>query len=512
MLDNLRRTLSPPAAFLSLVAGWTLPAVSPLLWTSFVLATIAVPALLPFLAGLVPRRRGISKRSYLQGVATDLVMGASQSALSLTLLAHQAVLMGDAIVRTIVRMDVTRRRLLDWLTSAQARARLRADLRGSYRSMAGACLLVVGAAVLVAVRRPEALAYAMPFAVLWLASPALAWKVSLPSLEPMVPEITADTAAVLRAVARRTWRYFETFISAEHHHLPPDNYQEDPRPVLAHRTSPTNVGLYLLSTVAARDFGWIGMPEMIDRLEATLATVQRLERFRGHLFNWYDTRDLRPLDPRYISSVDSGNLAGHLLVVWSTCREALGRPLLGRETLEGLADALTQTREAASALAAGPHTQTVTLRHLEDAIRTMEGELDPLPHSLETWHARLSALEAHAGTLADTARAIAAERGDVEGADIVVWTGVLLATVSRHRRDLAELAPLSAGGGVPSIASCPTWPAGSWTWPAWPRPCSTGWTSASSSIRHASSSPSGSACPRTSWTRAATTSWPPRRA
>ncbi|HEX5042981.1 MAG TPA: glucoamylase family protein [Candidatus Polarisedimenticolaceae bacterium] len=455
MLDNLRRTLSPPAAFLCLLAGWALPATSPFLWTSFILATIALSALLPFLMGLVPRRQGISKRSYLEGISTDLALGASQSALSVALLAHQAMLMGDAIVRTIVRMDVTRRRLLDWLTSAQARAAVRVDLSGSYRRMGGALLLALAAVVVVAVRRPQALPYALSFAALWLASPALAWKISLPSREPSVPEMTAGASAILRAVARRTWRYFETFVSAEDHFLPPDNYQEDPRPVLAHRTSPTNIGLYLLSTVAARDFGWIGTCEMVDRLEATLTTVHRLERFRGHLFNWYDTRDLRPLEPRYVSSVDSGNLAGHLLVVLSACRESLERSLLGRETLEGLADALTQTREAASALAAGRHTQTVTLHHLEEAIRGTEAALSPLPASLDEWLSRFRALEAHAETLADTARAIAAERGEPDGAEILVWTGAVLATVSRHRREIQELASLSTDGGVPSIGELP---------------------------------------------------------
>ena len=115
--------------------------------------------------------------------------------------------------------------------------------------------------------------------------------------------------------------------------LPPDNFQEDPQPVLAHRTSPTNLGLYLLSVLAARDFGWLGITSAVDRLEETLRTMNRLERFRGHFFNWYDTRDLRPLDPKYISSVDSGNLAGHLIVLRSACREMVAAPVIGPERL-----------------------------------------------------------------------------------------------------------------------------------------------------------------------------------
>ena len=119
----------------------------------------------------------------------------------------------------------------------------------------------------------------------------------------------------LRLIARRTWRFFETFVTAKDHMLPPDNFQEEPIPVVAHRTSPTNLGLYLLSVAAARDFGWLGMRRDRGAAGGDSRTMSRLERFRGHFYNWYDTLDLRPLDPKYISSVDSGNLAGHLIVL-----------------------------------------------------------------------------------------------------------------------------------------------------------------------------------------------------
>src|SRR5258708_32846590 len=128
-------------------------------------------------------------------------------------------------------------------------------------------------------------------------------------------------ARILRLTARRTWRFFETFVTLADHMLPPDNFQEDPAAVLAHRTSPTNIGLYLLSTVSARDFGWTGTIAALERLEATFATMSELARVRGHFFNWYDTRDLRPRDPQSISSVESGNLAGHLIAFANTCRE-----------------------------------------------------------------------------------------------------------------------------------------------------------------------------------------------
>ena len=153
--------------------------------------------------------------------------------------------------------------------------------------------------------------------------------------------------------------------------LPPDNFQEDPLPALAHRTSPTNLGLYLLSAASARDFGWMGTTEAVERLEATLATMSRLERFRGHFYNWYDTRDLRPLDPRYISSVDSGNLAGHLIALANALREWRSHPLTDARRLAGIADALDLAREEAGRLNDGRRTQTVTWRQLDDALAAL---------------------------------------------------------------------------------------------------------------------------------------------
>jgi cyclic beta-1,2-glucan synthetase len=263
-----------------------LPGTSPAVWSTFVLATIAGPTLLPVLGGLIPHRRGISKRSHARAVGRDVVMAASQIGFTITMLAHQTWLMSDAIVRTLVRVYITRRRLLEWVTAAQAKAGLRLDLRGFYRRMIGATTLAAAAAVAGAWGRPNAWPAALPFLMLWAASPAVARWLSVPrSTARMEPPSEAD-AQYLRLTARRTWKFFATFVGAADHALPPDNYPETPSPVVAHRTSPTNIGLYLLSTVAARDFGWLGTLDTLERLEATLATMNSLERFRGHLYNW----------------------------------------------------------------------------------------------------------------------------------------------------------------------------------------------------------------------------------
>src|SRR5206468_7244980 len=230
--------------------------------------------------------------------------------------------------RTLVGRYGTRQRLLEWVTAAQAKSGLGLELAGFYRRMAAAVGLALGAAALVAVVRPAAWPVAAPFLVLWVLSPLVAQRISLPPRATGNEPLSPRQARLLRLTARRTWRFFETFVGAEDHALPPDNFQEDPKPVGAHRTSPTNLGLYLLSTVAAHDFGWIGTLEAVERLEATIETMGRLERFRGHFLNWYDTADCRPLNPRYVSSVDSGNLAGHLIALKQACLQKIDHPPL----------------------------------------------------------------------------------------------------------------------------------------------------------------------------------------
>src|SRR4029453_7087035 len=304
IVDNLRRTLSPPTAWLTLVAGWALPDGGPFVWTAFALGTIALPAFLPAFADVIPARPGISKRTHIRSVGRSFALATSQVALGITFLAHQAWLMGDAIARTLVRLYLTRRRLLEWTAAAQAESELSHNVTGAYERMGGALVLTAAAAMLLALERPEIAGLAGPFLLLWALSPLVARWVSRSPRQSPTQALSRSDADLLRTTARRTWRFFETFVGADDSFLPPDNFQEDPRPVVAHRTSPTNIGLYLLSIVSARDFGWLGVLDAVDRLEATLATMRRLERFRGHFYNWYDTGSLRPLEPRYVSTVD----------------------------------------------------------------------------------------------------------------------------------------------------------------------------------------------------------------
>ncbi len=456
MVDNLRRTMSAPLSLAMLIAAWTIPSVSEGAWTALVLASVIIPEALPVAAGLLPRRAGISKRSHLRAVGADVALAAVHVGLGFTFLAHQAWLMGDAIVRTLARMYGTRRNLLEWTTAAQATASHDLGLAGFYRQMAGGVAIAAVTAVLVLAAKPGAGLVALPVVALWLLSPVIARWVSLPPPESLADRLSAADHATLRLTARRTWRFFETFVGPADHGLPPDNFQDDPEPVIAHRTSPTNIGMYLLATVTARDFGWIGTLEMVERLELALGTIGALERFRGHLYNWYDTRDLRQLEPAYVSSVDSGNLAGHLLALSNACRQMIDQPLPVAAAQAGIRDAIALTREAAGSIGDDRRSQILTRRHLDEALELFAGAGDGIPATLEAWADQLRALSARAGTLSDVAAALTAERGDgPEGADgeLVTWANAARLAVSSHDRDLALLQPLPPVTTFPTLAT-----------------------------------------------------------
>jgi cyclic beta-1,2-glucan synthetase len=439
MLDNLRRTLSAPAIYLALLAGWMLPLEAGVVWTAFVVATFAIPAFIPAFIGIIPRRFGLSQRRHWYMVGVDFALASLQLALLVTLIASQAWLMADAILRTLFRLFVRRRKLLEWITAAQSKVSSRLSLFEMYLWMSGGIGLAALAGIVVLWAAPESWPVAAAFIILWILSPAIALGASLPLFLPSANPVTGADAQALRLIARRTWRFFETFVTAEEHALPPDNFQEDPKSVIAHRTSPTNMGLYLLSVIAARDFGWLGTHDAVDRLEATLRTMNALERYRGHFYNWYHTRELRPLDPRYISAVDSGNLAGHLIALESSCREMINGPTTCVEWLQGIDDTLQLTRESLGLLVEDLRTHTVTRKHLEDALDALSDALDTLRKG--NGIPNLAELSLQADTVVDIARTLTAERNDSGYPEVLAWAVALQASVTSHQRDLDEAAP-----------------------------------------------------------------------
>lgn len=437
MLDNLRRTLSAPAGVAVLLAGWMLPFPAALAWTVFMLLTIALPALLPVFGDLVPGSRWVTLRSYLSVLGSGLCHAAALSGLIIVLLAHQAVLMGDAIGRTLVRVFWTRRHLLQWVTAAQAADGPALGVAGYYRRMAGAPVLGALTLAVAAGSGPWSWLLAAPFAIAWIASPAVAYWMSRASAASSAVLSDSDRRK-LRMTARRTWRFFETFVTPADHMLPPDNFQEDPAPVLARRTSPTNMGLYLLSAAAAHDFGWAGLMDTVDRLEATLATMAKLPRFHGHFYNWYGTEDLRPLDPRYVSTVDSGNLAGHLLALANACAAWRNGAAGEAPYRAGLADtAGIAAEEVAQLSAAG--TPPPGLPDVGAAVAAISARLGSAPDGDR--NADLASLGVQMSAAAALAAAL--EAAQPSAANLAFWITALHRSIESHRRDQSDRAALT---------------------------------------------------------------------
>jgi cyclic beta-1,2-glucan synthetase len=436
MIDNLRRSLSAPSSYLLVVAAWALPGVPALLGLGLYAGSIVVPALIPVLDSLVPRRWGVARHSHLRTLGHDLRVAASLILLSVTMLAYRAWLMTDAILRTLGRVFITRRHLLEWIPAAHLGYGADLKLPHFYRRLRWGVVLAGLAGLLVFLLKPAAWPAAVPFVLLWTLSPAIAWRISLPPRSAEEQLLAPQETRALRLVARRTWRFFEKFVGPEVHALPPDNFQEDPEPVVAFRTSPTNIGVYLLSTTVAHDFGWIGLADAAQRLEDTFGTLDGLRRFHGHYFNWYDLHDLRPLDPVYVSTVDSGNLAGHLIAVAQACRDFRQRPRFGPRLLEGIRDALDLLIDAERRTGHSERAQTVTAAHLQGAIAAVLDLLADPPDSDPEWVRRLEALEAQADSLLDIARTLATDVKAGPAAEMLVWAQCLKDCVLSHARDV----------------------------------------------------------------------------
>ncbi len=430
MFDNLRRSTRAPLTFLALGAAWLLPLPSALLATLLILFYLLIPALMPTFFAVVSRRGGILVRNRLLVFGKDLALACEQVLLSVILLPDLAWKMTDAITRSLWRTFVTHRHMLEWTTAAQSAGSARLNIAGFYRWMWPSLVIVLVMAVLVRALEPTSWPLVLTFTLLWLAAPACAWWVSRPrTLAPQLV-LQESTAASLRRTARRTWRFFEVFVTADDCWLPPDNFQETPRPELARRTSPTNMGMYLLSAVAARDFGWAGTERTVERLEATLGTMQKLQRYNGHLFNWYATDDMHVLEPAYVSSVDSGNLAGHLIALANACEEWVGN-MTASQARNGLVDNLVLAREALSRF---PGAGGIRLRQLEAVLEELGLQLSgslPLPMLLPML-----------GRLCDkavrTAKIFvpAVADDDNDAVDLLFWITALQEGVREHADDV----------------------------------------------------------------------------
>jgi cyclic beta-1,2-glucan synthetase len=365
ILDNLRRSLVSPTLLALLIAGWTVLPGPRWFWTATVIGVVA-SQLLPVVARLlVGPSRAQSIPVFLANLRRDTATALAQIFLSLTLLAFHAFDSAHAIIVTLVRLGVRRGRMLEWETAATAAARAVGlsgqRLRRFVAEMAASPLIAAAVGVVIDTREPAALPAASPFLLLWMVAPFIAYWLSVP-VGARVRPLSDDDRAVLRRTARRTWRYFEAFVTEADGWLPPDNYQEaGDTPKLARRTSPTNIGMSMLSAMAAHDLGYLTTGSLVRRLSAIVATLESLERHRGHFLNWYDTATRAPLHPQYVSTVDSGNLAGALIALAQGLLQIESQPRTRAQRLRGLADTADLLAVASSSSNAGSGSrQTVT--------------------------------------------------------------------------------------------------------------------------------------------------------
>jgi cyclic beta-1,2-glucan synthetase len=374
--DNLRRTLLPSSRLLLLLAGWFWLPGSPVVWTILALLAPADSLLSELVTTLARRRAGRPLAGVLAAAGQRVRDDAGRWLLLLVFLPHEALVTADAIVRTIFRLTITHRHLLEWTSAARTTALLGRTPRALvWREMAGAPLIAVTTGFAAAAWHPAVLASAAPLLVLWLLSPEIAARLSAP-LRPRIESLSAAERTFVSALARRTWLFFETFVGPDDQWLPPDNYQEGPIGEIAHRTSPTNIGMMFLSTLAAWDLGYLGIADLAFRVRSSLETAARLEHYRGHLLNWYDSRTLEPLLPRYVSAVDSGNLAAALVALRQGCIETATGAVLRAQRWDGLIDTV---RLLAAALARLGDDGDAPLRARVDAIerRAAQARDDP---------------------------------------------------------------------------------------------------------------------------------------
>ena len=438
MADNLRRPLVPIALLALLLASWVSPSIPRWPWIILALLVFAVPTVLPLIDRLLPRPH-TDRIIWLRLLRNEFVVAGGRVALQLLLLPYHALLMLDAVLRTLLRLG-RGWRLLEWRTAAQVQANADLSLGGFVRGMRASVGLAIAIALAAVAANPAGLAFALPLATLWFVAPWLAWRASTIPLEQPVQPLLPSEARKLRLIARRTWRFFSTLVTASEHWLPPDNLQDDLPPVIAKRTSPTNVGLYLLAIVAARDFGWTGLFACCERIEATLETLKTLPRHRGHFLNWVETTTLRALEPRYVSTIDSGNLAGCLLTLEVAMSDAVERPMRPSVLLAGLADACELLSDALAAAGDARRTAGVEVEQLHEVLAAIRGLLREPPATAAQWWHRFQALDAAVVDMRDIAATLAGESGGALD-EVLVWIDSLALAAGEFRNDLDALAP-----------------------------------------------------------------------
>ena len=420
IFDNLRRSVMPLALTSLLLLGWFfLP--FPWFWTGAVTIIVLLPVMAAAGWQLINKPEDLTLTSHLVEVGVSIRDFLIRFLFGIAVLPYEALKYTDAILRTKWRMIVSRRKLLEWTPSASARVK-RKDIWSAYGAMWIAPLLSIISTALMVYLNAEALYVASPILILWLFAPALAWRLSKEEKEKK-PRLSETQSEFLHKSARKTWAFFEEFVTAEENWLPPDNFQEEPAPIVAHRTSPTNMGLALLANLTAYDFGYIPGGQMATRCNNALGTMMRMERFNGHFYNWYDTISLMPLQPRYVSTVDSGNLVGLLLTLRQGLLSQTAQPIFRSNAYEGF---------------------MYTLKIIQDLSKGHDTkQTEKIAAALEVAFSEsnsLSKIKKHLAELIFLANELLLFQADIE-VEQKKWANKLSLQIKSFRNDLFQLAP-----------------------------------------------------------------------
>ncbi|HMJ45908.1 MAG TPA: hypothetical protein VK498_01175, partial [Ferruginibacter sp.] len=336
IFDNVRRSLVPLCMLLLLLFGWTMSSAS-WFWTLVVSLIVVLPPIINFFLELFRKPPDVIFLQHFIYTSRSGLNSFYQQLLDLTFLPYEVYLNTDAILRTLWRMFISRKKLLQW--DPYSIDSSKRSVLNSYKNMWFEPVFAILVFIYLIIYQPVAFFIALPFLLFWMSAPLIAFFISHP-LPPVKMAISEKQTIYLRMLSRKIWAFFERFVSAEDNWLPPDNYQEEPVERVAHRTSPTNIGLLLLSNLTAYDFGYITLFQFLERTSNTVHTMEKMKRYRGHLYNWYDTISLVPLYPRYISTVDSGNLAGHLITLKQGLTTIPDQKIVSGNFFKGLADTI----------------------------------------------------------------------------------------------------------------------------------------------------------------------------
>jgi len=435
IVDNLRRSLVPASSVLLLLFIWL--RLSPAWeWTLAVLAMLLGPAFFGFVLDFSQKPEDVTARQHLHEAARTFALHFAQGLFTFAVVPFEAFFSLDAIFRAMSRMLFSHRRLLEWNASSEHK-HSRSGLVASFRRMWFAPVFATACFISLALIRPPTVGVAAPILLIWLVSPAIAWWIGLPLRRDAI-DLSTEQAIFLQKLSRKTWSFFETFVTAEDHWLPPDNYQESPGPVLAHRTSPTDIGIAVLANLAAYDLGYLSAAQLLERTDQTFHTMSLLERHQGHFYNWYETLTLKPLPPLYVSTVDSGNLAAFLLTLQPGLDGLADQKILSPRLFEGLLETvrvwLDVEKETSS-----PDGRLLTRANIEsaDLIKQLEDLRVSPPTNLPAARSSLEQLVAKTARLKESLKRPA-------GAYAVWWAEALTRQCQAALEDLVFLTPWAA--------------------------------------------------------------------